>query len=349
MIHLGIETSCDDCSIAVLDDLNVLSLSTFAQNDLHRPFGGIVPEIASRKHLETFLPTMDIALREAGGISWSDIEIISVTNRPGLLGSLLVGLTGAKALAYLHDKPMVPVHHLEAHLCSLFLTDRTSAPVQASFPLLVLLASGGHTQLYLIQSPPEQWSECVLQEALLGQSLDDAAGEAFDKTAKMLGFDYPGGPHLDQNATGGDPHAFAFPRPLKHQPSFDYSFSGLKTAVALEIQRQQLVGSIDGQLRKDFCASIQEAIVDTLMQKVVRAIEAFEPKAVAVVGGVAANSALRKRLQTLRGIEVITPPLRFCTDNGAMVAAAGWYRHKQGLSIAPQQALTLTAFATAVQ
>ncbi len=345
MKHLGIETSCDDCSIAVLDGLNVLSVSTASQNDLHQPFGGIVPEIASRRHLETFQPTLRDALSRAG-VTWDQIECMSVTNRPGLLGSLLVGLTGAKTLAYFHKKPLVLVHHLEAHLRSIFL-DRD--PASVAFPLLVLLVSGGHTQLLRIEHPPEAWPQDILSTSRLGHSIDDAAGEAFDKTAKLLGFPYPGGPEIDRRANFGDPKAFRFPRPLQHQPGFDFSFSGLKTAVATEVSRLKSHGPLAENTVYDLCASIQAAILDSLIHKVQRAMDEKPVRALAIVGGVAANRGLRERLEQFRGVELVIPKPTYCTDNGAMVAAAGFFRFSAGQALSPasSEALTATAFATA--
>ncbi len=280
---LGIETSCDECSIAITDHERgkhprALAVATFSQVEIHRPYGGVVPEIASRNHLETLQPMLDRACEEAG-VSLADLDAIAVTNRPGLVGALLVGVTAAKSLAYALGKPLVAVHHLEGHAASLFIDrDPREAP---PLPLLLAIVSGGHTQLHLMEQPPELWPRDFLARSLVGRSRDDAAGEAFDKTAKVMGFPYPGGRWIDQTAAdGGRANAYAFPRALPQRDILDFSFSGLKTAVALEVQKLRRAGpegeaALEAAL-PDLCASTQEAIVDALWNKIRLAIEKYD-------------------------------------------------------------------------
>jgi N6-L-threonylcarbamoyladenine synthase len=350
---LGIETSCDECSASVIEyvpnaPIEVKSLSTFSQIKIHQPYGGVVPEIASRNHLETINQMIDEALTQAE-ISPKELDAIAVTNRPGLVGALLVGVSAAKALAYAFNKPLVPVHHLEGHATSVFL--RGKNPVQRDFPLPLLLAivSGGHTNLYVVKTPPELWTPDFLKRSLVGRSRDDAAGEAFDKTAKLLGFPYPGGIWIDKTAQGGNPNAFHFPRALPQKATLDFSFSGMKTAVALQINELKKQGTLEAQL-KDLCASIQAAIVDALLTKIFLAARENRCASLAVVGGVAANSHLRARLDAewkKAGLQVapLFPDLAYCTDNAAMIAAAGAFRFRQGQFLRSPESLTLNAVA----
>jgi N6-L-threonylcarbamoyladenine synthase len=347
---LGIESSCDECSAAVVRHdrgrLDVLSVSTFSQTDIHEPYGGVVPEIASRNHLETINPMITRALAESG-LPPAGLDAIAVTNRPGLVGALLVGVSAAKALAYALDRPLVPVHHLEGHVTSLFL-DRD--PAQAvELPLLVALVSGGHTNLYVMRALPELWPLDFLNRALVGRSRDDAAGEAFDKTAKLLGFPYPGGTWIDRTGRGADGAAFDLPRALPQKSTLDFSFSGLKTAVALQAEKLRRSGELEARL-PDLCASIQEAIVDALLAKTYLAAREHRCRSLAVVGGVAANSRLRGRLESEWRAQGFTQPphfpaMKYCTDNAAMIAGAGMYRFLQGHHLRGRELMTLNAIA----
>jgi N6-L-threonylcarbamoyladenine synthase len=352
---LGIETSCDECSASVVEynseEMIVRSVATFSQIDLHVPFGGVVPEVASRNHLETIQPMIDQALNEAR-TPLDSIDAIAVTNRPGLVGALLVGVTTAKSLAYVAGKPLIAVNHLEGHACSLYL----SSPTKKSFPrnsiqypMLLLMVSGGHTQIYIIKAPPELWTKTYLSQCLIGQSKDDAAGEAFDKTAKLLGFPYPGGRYIDQYAQNGDASRFQFPKALQNKNTYDFSFSGLKTAVALKIEELQKSNQLEGEIHS-LCASIQKAIVDALISKVKLAAHNHRCASIALVGGVAANSYLRSELKKLEGElklqhEPLIPHLDYCTDNAAMIAAAGAFKFRQDLVLSKDELLTLNAIA----
>jgi N6-L-threonylcarbamoyladenine synthase len=349
-IILGIETSCDECSASVLIHENGIysptATSTFSQIELHQPFGGVVPEVASRNHLEQIDPVIWEAIHRSG-IGMEDVDAIAVTNRPGLIGALLVGVTAAKALAYATRKPLVPVHHLEGHLMSAFLGGSKTPAPSIAFPSVFLLASGGHTNLHCIENPPEAWEATVLRDSLAGASMDDAAGEAFDKSAKILGFPYPGGKWIDQQAAlGGNPSAYDLPRGLKQKDSLSFSFSGLKTAVALLAQRLGKEGVLE-EVLPDVCASVQEAIIDPLIRKTLALQRMKGAKSIVVVGGVAANSRLRARFQSESPVPVIYPALEYCTDNAAMIAAAGAVRFSQGHGLAASDFLKLNAFAIA--
>ncbi|KRS20025.1 UGMP family protein [Alishewanella sp. WH16-1] len=313
---LGIETSCDETGIAIYDgERGLLSHVLYSQIPLHADYGGVVPELASRDHVRKTLPLIKQALSEAG-LTAADIDGVAYTSGPGLAGALLVGATLGRSLAFAWQKPALAVHHMEGHLLAPMLEER--AP---EFPFLALLVSGGHTQLVAVKG--------IGQYQLLGESIDDAAGEAFDKTAKLMGLDYPGGPLLAKLATQGDATKYSFPRPMTDRPGLDFSFSGLKTAASMVIQKEG--NSV--QVQADIAASFQQAVVDTLLIKCRRALEQTGYKRLVIAGGVSANESLRQQLaalmQSLKG-EVYYPRKEFCTDNGAMIAFAGYQRLKAG-------------------
>jgi len=319
MLLLAIESSCDETAAAVLQDgTNLLSGIVDTQIQVHRPYGGVVPELASRRHIETIFPVVSEALRQAG-ISINKLDAIAATQGPGLVGSLLIGMSFAKAMAYVHNIPCIGVDHMAGHLLSIFLGQD-----HPSFPYIALAASGGHSSLYLVSDP--------LSYKLLGQTRDDAAGEAFDKIAKLLDLGYPGGPIIAEIAQQGNPEAVSFPRAWLVPDSFDFSFSGVKTAVA------NFVNQANQNKEKlnvpDICASFQEAIVDVLVEKTLMAAKAAKVSQIVLAGGVAANQRLRE-LMLFRGqkenFAVFLPPKEYCTDNAAMIAVAGYhlYRNKK--------------------
>lgn len=321
---LGIETSCDDTAAALVDGQGVVLASVSANQDtLHRPFGGVVPEVASRQHSENLLPLVDQVLQRSGK-SWDEVRAVAVTSRPGLIGSLLVGVVTAKTLALARGIDLVDVNHIEGHLLAPLLRDQEYAPpAPFGFPYLGLAVSGGHTHLFEVRGPG--------QYKLLGQTIDDAAGEAFDKFAKMIGLGFPGGVKVDGLAKSGNPKAYKFPRGLIHEENFNFSFSGLKTAALRAIEG---MSAEERQARQaDLCASYQEAIVDVLVEKLTRAAKATGLKYWTITGGVSANSGLRERAQQAAqkaGACLALPPLRYCTDNAAMIAFAGLLKWKAG-------------------
>lgn len=314
---LAIETSCDETSAAVVaGGTKILSNIVSSQIKAHERFGGVVPEIASRKHLEAIGPVVNAALQEAG-VVFADLDAIAVVPGPGLVGALLVGVATAKSLAYALRLPLVAVHHLEGHIYANFL-----AEPQIAFPLVCLVVSGGHSSIVYLKDHGEY--------ELLGQTRDDAAGEAFDKVARVLELGYPGGPAVEKLAAGGNPEAIAFPRAWLGD-SLDFSFSGLKTAVLNYVHRAQQNG--EEVCLPDLAASFQEAVVDVLVEKTLKAALEKKAAAVALAGGVAANRALRYRLieqGNEKGIRVYFPPIELCTDNAAMVACAAQYKLQRG-------------------
>jgi N6-L-threonylcarbamoyladenine synthase len=332
MLVLGIETSCDETAVAlVADGVVVRSNVIGSQVELHRPYGGVVPEIAARAHLELLLPVLDRALVEAG-CTYDDVDAVAVTVGPGLVGALLVGVAAGKALALAHDLPLIGVNHLEGHVCATQLEFGLLDP-----PLVGLVVSGGHTSILHVDAGGAF--------ATLGATIDDAAGEAYDKIARFMGLPYPGGPEIDRLAVDGDPAAIRFPRALTDD-SYDFSLSGLKTAVVRELRRREAAG--EPLNLPDVAASFQEAVVDVQVRKVLRAAAEHDVGQVTVVGGVAANSRLRERMTQAcakAGLRLLVPSPALCTDNGAMIAAAGWNRlaagERTGFGVAADPNLTL--------
>jgi N6-L-threonylcarbamoyladenine synthase len=329
---LAIETSCDDTSVALVDGHGFVRHMVWANQDsAHQPFGGVVPEIAGRNHLHDLIPLVDRLIDESK-VTWDEIIGIAVTNRPGLVGSLIVGLVTAKTLALAFNKPFIGVHHIEGHILSAFLSEAPlSEPPFWTDPFLALVVSGGHTHLYEVQN--------LKSYRCLGKTQDDAAGEAFDKFAKIMGLGYPGGVQVDRLAQKGDIKAFPFPRATIKDSEYDFSFSGLKSA------GQRLVQSLENpQSRKeDLCASYQEAIVGALLSRLEKAIVELNIKKFVITGGVSANSRLRSQAAELakkRNCQMIVPSLKFCTDNAAMIGLAGALHLARGESspqnLAPQ-------------
>lgn len=320
-IILGIESSCDDTSAAVIADGLLLS-NVIASQSVHEEYGGVVPELASRAHQQNIVPVVDAALRRAG-IDKSELSAIAFTRGPGLLGSLLVGVSFAKGMAAGLGIPLVDVNHLHGHVLSHFIRETPDDPVP-EFPYLALLVSGGNSQLVMVESAEKM--------TILGRTIDDAAGEAFDKCAKVMGLPYPGGPHIDRLAAEGNSKAFKFAKP--HIAGLDYSFSGLKTSF-LYIVRDGLKadpGFIEKN-RADLAASVQRAIIETLMDKLDAAVRQTGVRAVAIGGGVSANSGIRKAVEdycNARGLRAWIPPRKFTTDNAAMVAIAGQFKFQRG-------------------
>ncbi|MBN2125935.1 MAG: tRNA (adenosine(37)-N6)-threonylcarbamoyltransferase complex transferase subunit TsaD [Deltaproteobacteria bacterium] len=317
MILLGIDTSCDDTSAAVVKDgCRALSCVVHSQIGIHHPYGGVVPELASREHVRNIVPVVREALGEAG-VGMGDLDGVAVTVGPGLIGSLLVGLYYAKALAYVNRVPLVGVNHLEGHILSVFLEERIPG-----FPFVALTVSGGHTSLYHVLG--------FGRYRVLGQTLDDAAGEAFDKVAKILGLGYPGGVAIEKLAGSGTRNGIRFPRAMISPDSLDFSFSGLKTAVALYVREWGREKNRKGHpTMADIAASFQEAVVDVLVEKVMKARREIGAPSVVLAGGVACNTALRERLlerASTEGASVYYPRPGYCTDNGAMIAVAGYHR-----------------------
>lgn len=332
---LGIETSCDETAVAVVaDGRHMLSNVVASQVDIHAEYGGVVPEVAARSHIEQMLPVVQKALDDAN-LTWNQIDGIAVTAGPGLLGSLLIGTLTARTLAELKNKPLYAINHVEAHVYANFID--TDSPPQ--FPVLALIVSGGHSQFVLFRDH--------LDYTLLGQTRDDAAGEAFDKVAKLLGLGYPGGPALQKTAKAGNPDAYLFPKAKLGRDSLDFSFSGLKTAVLRKVQElagkdlntpsYELAPLLTEQQINDLAASFVKTVVDTLVDRAVVAFEKYHPNSVVIAGGVAASVPLREGMQERIPLPMRYAPMSLCTDNGAMVAALGYYYAKAGKSINPDE------------
>lgn len=341
MLILAIETSCDDTCCAVMEinpdqgSQEILANCVSSQVEIHKKYGGIVPRLAARAHTENIRPVFDKTLEEAGK-DIKDMDLIAITCGPGLIPSLLVGASFAKALAWKYDLPIIGVNHLEGHLYSNFVQiSNIQYPVSNNLPAICLIASGGHTMLVLMED--------LGKFQVLGQTLDDACGEAFDKVARLLGLGYPGGPAIEKRAKTGDSQKFSFPRPMIRSGDYNFSFSGLKTAVYYRIQ--DLGSKIqDEDVINDMAASFQGAVIDVLTVKTIRAAKNYNVKTIMLSGGVAANKALRTRLRSMvksqwSKVNLLAPPEKFCTDNGAMVALAGYYDWKK-MSKKQREALT---------
>lgn len=317
---LGIETSCDETGVALYDsERGLLADALFSQIDLHRIYGGVVPELASRDHVKRLVPLMREVFEQAG-VAHGDVDGVAYTAGPGLVGALLVGGAFARALAFAWQVPALGVHHMEGHLLAPMLEEQPP-----EFPFVALLVSGGHTQLVRVDG--------IGQYQLLGESLDDAAGEAFDKTAKLMGLSYPGGPEIAKHALRGEPGRFVFPRPMTDRPGLDFSFSGLKTSTLMTWNRCQAAGDKSEQTRSDVALAFEQAVVDTLTIKCRRALKATGFKRLVIAGGVSANSRLRESLEQMaKGLkgELYYARTEFCTDNGAMIAYAGCQRMLAG-------------------
>jgi len=351
MLILSIETSCDETSAAVVKDgQEVLSNLISSQIDFHRKYGGIVPELAARKHIEVISPIIKEAL-ELAGVGFKDINAVAVTYGPGLIGSLLVGLSAAKAIAFAKNIPLIGINHLEGHIYANFLNSPPLSPSLnkrggrgVSFPFINLLVSGGHTMIVLVEDHGKYRT--------LGRTRDDAAGEAYDKIARFLNIGYPGGPIIDKMAKDGDPAAIEFKRPMiEKEFGYDFSFSGLKTAVVNFVNRESSrVPRVTNHEQRitDIVASFQAALVDVLVEKTIRAAREFNCQTITIAGGVSANSSLRQKMQEKaaeKGLTLILPPLAYCTDNAAMIGCAAFYKlaagQSSGLELSPVASLRL--------
>jgi N6-L-threonylcarbamoyladenine synthase len=355
---LGIESSCDETAAAIVEDgTRLLSNVVHSQIDIHSLYGGVIPEVAARSHLEVIEPVIEKALTDAR-CTWDDIDGIAVTYAPGLIGSLLIGTLAARTLALVHNKPLYPIHHVEAHVYANFITEQSnnlalSLPSkQPEFPMLALIVSGGHSQLVLFKNHGNY--------ELLGQTQDDAVGEAFDKVAKIIGLPYPGGPSVAKAAENGDAHAYPLPK-AKMSGKYDFSFSGLKTAVLRAVQKEvdvdttfpsfKLAERLDEAQQASFAASFQRVAIETLVDTTERAFKDYPPASVVIAGGVAANTELRRQLQERLPITIEYAPMSLCTDNGAMIAALGHYfaqannpTHPYDMSVLPSISMNQTAW-----
>lgn len=367
---LGIESSCDETAASVVEDGRKLcSFVVQTQIDIHKQYGGVVPEVAARSHIEVINPVINQALFDAD-CTWDDIDAIAVTYAPGLIGSLLVGTLAARTLAIIHNKPLYPIHHVEAHVYANFIIEKSESkanstvsrhlqpelvlpPKQPAFPMLALIVSGGHTQLVLFRDHGDY--------ELLGQTQDDAVGEAFDKVAKILGLPYPGGPSIADAALHGNPKKYRLPKSRLHNP-YDFSFSGLKTALLRAVQHEtghdytfpshQLSALLDDVMRNDFAASFQHIAVETLVDKAEKAFNDYSPASVVIAGGVAANQELRRQLSNRLPVTVEYAPPQLCTDNAAMIATLGYFMAKKidpsdpyDFEVIPSLSMTKTAWA----
>lgn len=344
---LGIESSCDETAAAIVKDgRTLISNVVNSQIDIHAAYGGVVPEVAARSHIEVINPVINQALENAK-LTWNDIDAIAVTYAPGLIGSLLVGSLAARTLAILKDKPLLPLHHVEGHVYANFLNK--TAP---KFPCLALIVSGGHSQLVLFRDHGDY--------ELLGQTQDDAVGEAFDKVAKIIGLPYPGGPSIAAAAENGDAYKYALPK-ARLSGAYNFSFSGLKTAVLRAVQREvgvdftfpshELPARLNDVQRADFAASFQRVAVETLVDKAEKAFRDFAPKSVVIAGGVAANQELRRQLSDRLPLHIDYAPMNLCTDNAAMIATLGFYYAQKmpacdpySLEVIPSLSMTKTAW-----
>jgi len=356
---LGIESSCDETAASVVEDgKTVLSNVIKSQIDIHKVYGGVVPEIAARNHIEVINPVIDQALSDAN-LTWDDIDAVAVTYAPGLSGALLVGTLAARTLALLKNKPLLPIHHVEAHVYANFITGQadninlTLPSQQPKFPMLALIVSGGHSQLVLFKDHGDY--------ELLGQTQDDAVGEAFDKVAKIIGLPYPGGPSIAEAALHGDSHKYTLPK-ARMQGAYDFSFSGLKTAVLRAVQAEvgvdttfpsfKLPELLNDVQRADFAASFQRTAIETLVDKAEAAFTDHSPASVVIAGGVAANQELRRELQERLPLTIEYAPMQLCTDNAAMIATLGYYYAQKvaptspfSLEIQPSLSMTKTSWA----
>jgi N6-L-threonylcarbamoyladenine synthase len=360
---LGIESSCDETAASVVEDGRILhSNVVHSQIDIHALYGGVVPEVAARSHIEVINPVVNQALTDAG-MTWDDIDAIAVTYAPGLIGSLLVGTLAARTLAVLKNKPLYPIHHVEAHVYANFLTEVVDGrwnmvggklpTKQPEFPMLALIVSGGHSQLVLFKGHGDF--------ELLGQTQDDAVGEAFDKVAKIIGLPYPGGPSIAKAALGGDPTTYRLPK-AKMSGTYDFSFSGLKTAVLRAVQREvgvdftfpshDLAERLNNVQRQNFAASFQRTAIETLVDVTEKAYKDYAPKSVVIAGGVAANQELRRLLSDRLPLSIEYAPMSLCTDNAAMIATLGYYYAQANqptnpfeVEVVPSLSMTKTAWA----
>ncbi len=335
MLVLGIESSCDDTASAVVEDGRLILSSVVASQDsIHSKYGGVVPELASRRHIEAIIPVVEEALGEAG-LTLDEIDGIAVTKGPGLVGSILIGLTFAKAVACARKIPLTAINHIPAHPYAAFLSKNgaegekgaVGAGAEPLFPAVALVVSGGHTTLLRMDG--------FLEYEVIGRTLDDAAGEAFDKSAKILGLGYPGGRAIDRLAKEGAREAVRFTRPYLSKESLDFSFSGLKTALLRHVNAQKEAGGINDKSLRDICASFQEAVVDVLVKKALRALDLCDTPNLILAGGVGCNSRLRERLREValeKGLNLAIPAKELCTDNAAFVAGMGYWQLKKGLT-----------------